>query len=172
MELPWGQHKIMGQGWVWQLTEWSAGTCHGLTRMKVLGNVWPSPRTCLLCISDSAQGFILGVRLTVWALLGVRDSGSAQSDHCPGDSSTNNNQTASACDFHLLPLNFVNKNETNPHLSLPLAYQVLWFLLPLLRKQCPFHFTVILYTRDARAGVRSMLGTQGFVVQNNKLALC
>lgn len=51
-------------------------------------------------------------------------------------------QTA-ACNFHLPPLNFV-KNETNPHLSLPLAYQVLWFLSPLLLKQCPFHFTVIL----------------------------
>lgn len=126
----------------------------------------------LLCISDSAQGFILGVRLALCALLGavpVGDSGSAQSDHCPGDSSTNNGQTAAACDFHLLPLNFVNKNETNPHLSLPLAYQVLCFLSPLLLKQCPFHFTVILYTRDARAGVRSMLGTQGFVLQNSSV---
>lgn len=114
-----------------------------------------------------------GFNLAVWALLGavpVGDSGSAQSDHCPGDSSTDNRQTAAACDFHLLPLNFVNKNETNPHLSLPLAYQVLCFLSPLLLKQCPFHFTVILYTRDGRAGVRSMLGTQGFVVLQNSSA--
>lgn len=96
--------------------------------MKVLGNVWPSPRTWLLCVSTSAQGFILGARLAVWALLGavpMRDGGSAQTDHSPGKSSTNNGLTAAACDFHLPPLNFINKNQTNPHLSLPLAYQVL-----------------------------------------------
>lgn len=76
---------------MWQLAEWSAGTFHGLIQMKVLGHVWPSSRPQLLCVSARAQGFMLGARLALWALLGaVRDSGSAQTDHSPGDSSTNN----------------------------------------------------------------------------------
>lgn len=142
-----GTARIMGQGWAWQLAERSAGTCPGLIQMKVLGNVWPSARTWLLRVSVSAQGFILGARLAVWALLGavpLRGSGTAQTDHSAGDCSTNNGLTAAASDFLLLLLNFITKNETNPHFSLPLAYQVLWFLSPLPLKWCSFHFTVLL----------------------------
>lgn len=86
-----GTAQIMEQGWVWQLTEWSAGTCHGLIQMKMLGNAGLSPRTWLFRVSASTQEFILVTKLAMWALLGavpVRDSGSAQTDHSPGHFST------------------------------------------------------------------------------------
>lgn len=41
------------------------------------------------------EGLFLGARLAVWALRGavpMRDGGSAQTDHSPGDSGTNNGQ--------------------------------------------------------------------------------
>lgn len=55
-----GTAQIMGQGWMWQLAEWSAGICHRLIWMKVLENVWPSPKTWMLHVSTSAWGFIFG----------------------------------------------------------------------------------------------------------------
>lgn len=63
------------------------------------------------------EGLFLGARLAVWALLGavpMRDGGSAQTDHSPGDSGTNNGQQHPVTSTCLLLILLIKSNKPSP----------------------------------------------------------
>lgn len=146
MELPWGQHKSWGKAECGNLLSGQQGSAIGSSGWRCWRMFGHHPRPGCYMSQPVVEGLFLGARLAVWALLGavpMRDGGSAQTDHSPGDSGTNNGQQHPVTSTCLLLILLI-KIQKNPHLSLPLAYNVLWFLSPLLLKWCPFHFTVIL----------------------------
>lgn len=132
-ELPWGQHKSWGKAECGNLLSDQQGPAMGSCRWRCWGMLGYHPGLgcyvsqpalkSLFWAPDGQCGHCLG--LFPWGTVAVPRL------IIPLETSALNGQTAAACNFHLPPLNFTIKNETNPHLSLPLAYQVLWFLSPL-----------------------------------------